>query len=348
LHYLASLITAGERIDEAWEVIVVDDTPPPDDTMMAGTCLAHGAKYIRGPWRVGSKRSLGAAAATFDIVLFVDSDCKATPELLLQHLRSYRTHGPEVGAVVGPTEMFGEMPFVWRVASHAREYNVSFAYPTAYQEVLWGTGSNFSFRHTVFDAIGGYDEDTITVNGGEDVDIGIRTCEKGYRIISNRQAVVLHTRENITRFRQIARKVFRYGRADIYLCLRHPKRTAGHLNPLTVLSLTIAASSIASVWLGPVAMIAVLLVFLGLWGASIVRRLPRRPGIAFVGREALCILLDWSFDAGNLYEAIRQCRPALAFHRFHYLDPSGFIPFQELTGDVERSVSTNSRSETAN
>ena len=231
---LASLAVAGERIAEPWEVIVVDDTPAPHDATVAEICQAHDAKYMRGPWRVGSKRSLGAAAARFDIVLFVDSDCRASPELLLEHLRSHRTHGPEVGAAVGPTEMFGDMPFVWRVAHHAREYNVPFAWPKLYREVPWGTGSNFSFRHAVFSEIGGYDEDTITVNGGEDVDVGIRACENGYRIISNPKAVVFHTRENITQFRQIARKVFRYGRADIYLCLRHPKRVVWHFNPLAV------------------------------------------------------------------------------------------------------------------
>lgn len=54
----------------------------------------------------GRKRNVGAREAKYDIVLFLDSDCIATPNLLNEHYKMYTDD--HVGAVAGLLEFVGE------------------------------------------------------------------------------------------------------------------------------------------------------------------------------------------------------------------------------------------------
>jgi GT2 family glycosyltransferase len=67
--------------------------------------------------------------------------------------------------------------------------------------VLWATTSNLACRRAAFDRVGGFDPDTPTVVGGEDVDFGVRLCEVGYVVATNPDARVLHARDHITKLR---------------------------------------------------------------------------------------------------------------------------------------------------
>jgi GT2 family glycosyltransferase len=338
---LASLVVASRRCPEPSEVIVVDDSPEPEASAVRQACDQHGARYLRGPARAGSKRNVGARSARFDVLLFTDSDCMADPELLVEHLRTLRGAGDDVGAVAGLTTMTGEETFPWRVAAGSRFYNHSFELALKYERVLWATTSNLACRRAAFDRVGGFDPDTPTVAGGEDVDLGVRLTEAGCAIATNPDARVLHARDHVTKLRQIARSLFLYGRADIYVLLRHPARSAPRAFPAANLSLVLTgAAALALVVFGTgaprIAGVAIGLLVLGAWGCAIpgrVARLWRGPASGRFERFQLPLLayaLDASYRAGRLSEALSQRRPDLLRRGFRYFGGPEFVRRREF------------------
>jgi GT2 family glycosyltransferase len=333
---LASLTTAAGRAPEPSEVIIVDDSPEPEATRVRDACAEHAATYVRGPASAGGKRNVGSRRARFDVLLFTDSDCVAAPELLVEYLATFRSAGAEVGGVVGLTSMVGEETLPWRVAARSRFYNRCFDFALRYERVLWGTTSNIACRREAFERIGGFDADTLTRAGGEDVDLGVRLSEAGYTIVTNPRARVLHARDHITRLGQIRRSLFAYGRADVYLLLRHPSRSA--LPPMVRrrLGQVVAAAAALSLIVFAPAVPRVAGVVLGLlllvgWGCEIAGRvaaLYRGPAEQRRERFALALMAyatDASYRFGRLWEAIRQRRPHLVLRQFGYIGTSEFV-----------------------
>src|SRR5262245_50587638 len=112
-HMVARLLTSLERSAHELppgtdhEVIVVDDSERANGDAISEACARAGARYARGPRRVGAKRNLGVSLSRHSVILFIDSDCVATPGLLRVHLEAHATatapSGRRIGAVAGPT-----------------------------------------------------------------------------------------------------------------------------------------------------------------------------------------------------------------------------------------------------
>lgn len=51
----------------------------------------------------GANRNLGVALATHDLIVFLDSDCRASPDLFARYERGMRDASPEVAAMARPT-----------------------------------------------------------------------------------------------------------------------------------------------------------------------------------------------------------------------------------------------------
>jgi len=312
-------------IDESCETMVVDDSTPADAARIRNACRNVGATYLRGPRSVAAKRNLGWREAKHGIVLFIDSDCRADECLLREHLSQYDAD-PRVGAVVGPTIMDGDdSELVWQVVAESQMYNQCYVWPLEYSQLLWCTTSNLSARREVLARVNGFDEEGLTIVGGEDVDLGIRINEAGFRIVAARRGRVYHAREPVTSIRQVCRRLTTYGRADIYLSLKHPSRRRPHRNRVALL-IAAAASGLllrrsmpgrfAHACAATSAVVAV-----DVWSRGATVRDLRRLLL-----KSLAVLMDWSFDLGAACEALRQRRPDLLMTRFHYLDPREFVP----------------------
>jgi glycosyltransferase involved in cell wall biosynthesis len=322
------------------EIVVVDDSPDDDAERIRETCEKAGVRYLRGPRRVGAKRNLGVARSRHPIVLFIDSDCIATPNLLREHLNIHNTlrGRRDIGAVAGPTVVEGDATAgPWRTVRHSLVANAPWNWPLQFEQLWWAATSNLSVRRTAFDAIGGFDEHTYTVVGGEDVDLGVRMDAAGYGTAGHPDAVVVHATDGITRLHQFRRKLFLYGRACVYNCARQPEYTRWWPNPTTI---ALAAGAVAA--LLPRHRLPLLLTAAAgtaLWFGNDTRRIARRTDTT-AASAAATTSVDWSYHLGITLEALRRGRPALAMKRFDYFQAERFTPAGPTTPPARQDEET--------
>ena len=224
LRVLASL--AAQHLDGArYEVCLVCDG------CRDGTALL--ARQIYGPrlnLRVIEQRCSGAAAArnagvthtTAPLLLFLDDDMIASPDLLQRHLRAHRTSPG--GIVYGAVPVHEDSPRSFLSAGLAawalrRDRELRQATAVSPDEML---GGHLSISRAVFDLLGGFDP-LFTAGGcfgGEDIDFGWRASLKGIPLRYVPQAVA---RQVYTKtFRRLARDIREGAIADVNLVRRHP------------------------------------------------------------------------------------------------------------------------------
>jgi GT2 family glycosyltransferase len=316
-----------------YELIVVDDSEPLDRKAIEEACAANSARYLRGPRRVGAKRNHGVAHAKHELILFIDSDCVATPGLLRQHIDAHRTlsapSGRPVAAVAGPTIVDDpDSAPAWRIVKQSVVVNAPWNWPLHFSEVWWAATSNLSVRRAAFEDVGGFDPETFTVVGGEDVDLGVRLHAAGYATVCSREAVVGHATDGITSLRQFQRKLLLYGRACVYNCTRQPEHARWSANPLTLLGIGLLAGLLPRG--GRVAALATAAT-LAWFGRDVVRTFRR--GHGSVGHAIAATSVDWCFHLGITAEALARRRPALAMKRFEYFEQDKFFTWPERGDD---------------
>lgn len=332
------------------EIIVVDDSRPVQARAIARLCEQYGARCVPGPRRVGAKRNTGTALARYPILFYIDSDCVADSAVLRAHLATHAAHeghlslsGRPVGAVAGPTVVDDTgTNRAWRVVAPSVVTNSPWLWPAKFREVWWAATANLSVRREAFDRVGGFDDLTFTVVGGEDVDFGVRLSVAGYATICAKDAVVRHATDGITTLRQFRAKTFRYGRACVYNCVRQPEHARWSANPASLaaiggvmgLAALIAAGRDGAVcsplrrmcgYLG-IGSVALVGVGFAARAAQAARRekIPLSDGVGMVS-------VDWAFHAGITAEALRRGRPVLAFRRYDYFQPGRFYPAGEAS-----------------
>ncbi|GAA2367735.1 hypothetical protein Cme02nite_28450 [Catellatospora methionotrophica] len=319
---LASLLVAARAVDAPVEIIVVDDSPEPEFQALRCRCVQLGVRHLRGPRAAGAKRNLAVRAASHDVLLFVDSDCVATPELIVGHLAALAGAPADVAGVAGATIWSGDRTPLWQILDFSRLYQNAGDVAARYTQVGWGTTSNLCVRREAFVRLGGFDEGAFTVVGGEDVDLGVRACDQGYRWLTCARAAVLHQRDAAGRWSQVLAKQFTYGRADVFLSSRHRHRRTWRANPVAI-SLMAMVFAVAGVRTGLPPWV--------LLGAAVpvLVALPRT-GPQLVRRWGGA-LVDLAFDAGITWEALRQGRPVSAVCTFVYTDDREFLPGRAAT-----------------
>nr|BFE58928.1 hypothetical protein GCM10020063_034540 [Dactylosporangium thailandense] len=312
---LESLRASIEACEEPVEVLVVDDSEPADARAHQEHCAAFAARYLRGPRHVGAKRNDGVRAAAYDLILFIDSDCLATPQLLRRHAQTLRGADESVGAVAGPTFVQGVDNAMFRIMSRSRLLNSAFEWPAQARQVGWATTCNLAVRRDAFEAVGGFAERPLTVVGGEDVDLGLRLTEAGHRIVCDREAVVVHDKSSIESLGTVCRRLITYGRSGQWLLDVHAGRGRPKLNRVSTLSATAVA--------GPLLLPAVAAVLLA---ADARQRLgDDAPTLRSLAESIACAGLDWCFDLGEFIAAWQLGRPDRLFTGFGWTDDPAFV-----------------------
>lgn len=203
---------------DQFEVILVDDGSTEDiPAMLQSLDLPYTFHFLqqshRGP---AAARNLGASQAQGDILLFLDSDMIAVPELLTQHLKSHTNPsrlmiGPRscytVGGKMRPYEEFDYRPD----GTDPRLDKL----PLSFQEVFT---CNLSICQAGWQQIGGFDEQ---LSSFEDVEFAYRAEQSGMQIMLNPQALAYHN--HALDFQERRSKAAAYARCAPLLFHKYPE-----------------------------------------------------------------------------------------------------------------------------
>jgi O-antigen biosynthesis protein len=204
------------------EVIVVDDGSM-DDT--AAVAAEFDVRLIRTPnGGLGSARNVGAAAATGEILAYLDADARPDPHWVHYLVDTFDRTGS--AAVGGPNIPPPGPNAVAESVAHSPGGPIHVLVSDTEAEHI--PGCNFSIRKDVLKELGGFDPQFRAA--GDDVDLCWRLQEAGQRIGFNPAAMVWHDRRNSVR--AYWRQQRGYGRAEALLERKWPHRynAAGHVS----------------------------------------------------------------------------------------------------------------------
>jgi GT2 family glycosyltransferase len=266
------------------EVIVVDDGSTDGSAERAD---AAGVRVIRMARRAGpaAARNRGAAAASGDVILFVDADVLVAADTVLR-VREVMTDR-SLAAVIGS---YDSRPTAPGIVSQYKNLIHRFVHQTSGPDAFTFWGACGAIRHDVFLSVGGFDERYVDASI-EDIELGYRLCRAGYRIRLEPTLEVTHAKRwtlmSWLRTDIVARAVpwtdllLREGRLHNALNLRMATRMS------VVLAWTVLVAAVASVAVdgaGGVAVVGAIL--LALADLELWRYFIRLRGVWFTLRAA--------------------------------------------------------------
>lgn len=162
-----------------WELLIVDDASSDGTSEWAGVEADRVLTVDRGPLGPGSARNLGASAARGDVLVFVDADVCVAPDAL-ERIRDVFASDSSVGACFGAYD------------DHPAEPDFLSQYRNLYHRYvhIQGRGESETFwagcgavRAALFTALGGFDTVAYPRPQIEDIELGYRIRDAGYRIV---------------------------------------------------------------------------------------------------------------------------------------------------------------------
>jgi GT2 family glycosyltransferase len=178
---LASLERQTLSADQ-FEIVVSDNVSPAGEAAVAAVIAGRARLVVCAERGAGPNRNAGVAAASGQVLAFIDSDCQAEPKWLengLAGLDRFDFVGGRVKVLVDdPTRL---------TAAEAFEAVFAFDFATYINKKGFTGAGNMLCPRAVFDAVGGFS------NGvSEDVEWSHRATAKGFRLGYVPDAVVGH------------------------------------------------------------------------------------------------------------------------------------------------------------
>jgi GT2 family glycosyltransferase len=197
------------------EIIVVDDGST-DQTAAIASAVA-GVRVMSQP-NAGPAvaRNNGAEAATGEIVLFIDSDCEASPDWLatmLEPLADARVAGVKGAYRTRQTALAARFVQL--------EYEDKYDRMARHEFIDFVDTYSAAFRREVFASSGGYSSEFPTACA-EDVDLSYRMERAGARMVFRPHAIVYHRHPD--RFGAYLRKKFRFAMWRVLAVKRNPQK----------------------------------------------------------------------------------------------------------------------------
>lgn len=234
--------------------LVVDSSIGDEKLSIVSSCERYNAKYLTGDDSVRKKRNKGIRESQYDYILFIDSDVVVKKGLLDEYVSAYKENScVKLGGILGYTEFVGKKTFWWKILELTPLVD-SFAFARNYPFHSWTIGNNVSFKKSVLEEIGMFEENFPFKLGGDDLDMTYRVTKAGYMIGSAPNAVTYHSRETWNNFKAIHNRAMRWGTMERLICNRHKelyKRVIPQNYILILLSLIVGLmlGAITSNWL---------------------------------------------------------------------------------------------------
>ena len=186
---------AARRVATETEILVADHGSK-DGT--AALARALGARVVdaSAAKTIAGVRNRGAAAATGDILAFLDADCVPSEGWLEAGVAIFQENDRAGAAGLAPALPPGE-PWLARASA----LFASPRPPATREETRWLPSANLLVRRSAFEAVGGFDEDLVTC---EDYDLTVRLRARGLALLRDPALATVHLREPAS-----ARSLFR-------------------------------------------------------------------------------------------------------------------------------------------
>lgn len=317
---LVSVSEARSNFDGFSEVLLIDDSNENDVIEIEKMCEKYDARRIYFSPSVAEKRNVGARNAQYDIIMFLDSDCIATPNLLNEHFKLYTDE--KVGGVAGYLEFVGEDTWFWQAVDKT-PFTICFSFPKWMDTVPWTPTANCSMRKEIFDKIGGFDRSFPDKPGGEDVDLGLRMVKAGYTFKCTAEGLVYHSKKTWIPVKAMIKRLWHYGSANYYLAEKHPDYVMEIMPRKTSLYLLgfggIIASSILKCNLWILLLIPIWLLVDIMLSAIFINKFASYKGTSFL-KQCVVQLLILDNELGYVFNCIKKGKPSLINKDVVYFD----------------------------
>jgi glycosyltransferase involved in cell wall biosynthesis len=214
----------GQSFRDFEVIVVVDGSTDGTADALRDASVSFPLHVVEQPNRGRAEaRNRGVAEAHGDVLLFLDDDMEAESEMLSEHDRSLRNGGDLVLGHIplhpdSPRNLLSRGVGVWaesrrdRLSPPGAEIRVD--------DLLTG---QCSISRRLFAELGGFDSN-FTRNGlfgGEDIDLGCRVREAGYRVVFNPAAISYQLYD--VGPSDYLRRTYQAGRSDQELFTKHPE-----------------------------------------------------------------------------------------------------------------------------
>lgn len=303
------------------EVLVANSGP---DRLLGGPLEGVVELHLPGADGAVEKRNRGIEAASGDWVVFVDDDC-VIAERTFDVLRSRIRGSDSIAGLYPVTEFDGErrLPLTSCEATH---FTDGFTAGASGDDVTWGPFTLAAFDRDALLAVGKLDE--AFTAGGEDIDLGVRLADSGYRLRGIEETLAYHVAETWNSFEYNTNRFYRYGEAEVDLQRKHRDRVSLRFDSVPVLGPILLASALTiGIYQGTAAgMLMVPLFLVGslvLHAGHYARRYDKSVLESFLLR-----IYDWIYAAGKTSSAIRHGSLGELFVRSkRNLQRGGRLPF---------------------
>lgn len=174
----------AQDFSEDYEIIVVDDGSTDETDTVVERFTDDGVQLIRHQTNKGlaAARNTGWKAAEGTYVAYIDDDAVAPPDWLSSLHARYDEHIDGVGGY--PESYYNDVIGDFEVARGLYRYG-----PDA-ENIDGPGGMNMSFRRSVLEDLGGFDENFVHI--GDDADIGKRIQKQGINYVVDPNITVEH------------------------------------------------------------------------------------------------------------------------------------------------------------